>query len=117
MHISDKEVVEIMGISDVFAFPTGWEGFGIVVIEAMAIGLPVIASDIYPLNEIIKDGFNGRLVDSSPEEFSKEIINLLEDKKKMSDLSKNAKRFAKRFDWNIIGDDIEKLLITIKEHS
>jgi glycosyltransferase involved in cell wall biosynthesis len=48
--------------ADVFVFPTRWDTFGIAAIEAMAAGLPVIASDLNALPEIVSDGSSGQLV-------------------------------------------------------
>lgn len=65
---------------DVFAFASVSEGFGIVLLEAMAIGLPVVASDIYPLNHIVSKGETGMLEDpADPEAFAAALIKLLEN--------------------------------------
>jgi len=47
---------------DLFLLPSLWEGFGLVLIEAMALGLPVVASSVGPIPEIVLDGQTGRLV-------------------------------------------------------
>jgi glycosyltransferase involved in cell wall biosynthesis len=48
--------------ADIFVFPTRWDTFGIAVIEAMASGLPVVASNLNALPEIVGDGTSGLLV-------------------------------------------------------
>ncbi len=65
---------------DVFAFASISEGFGIVLLEAMAIGLPVVVSDIYPLNHIILERETGILANPGESEaFAAALIELLEN--------------------------------------
>ena len=73
-----KDVSEIIHSSDVFVVPSKYEGFGLVAIEAMACGCPVVASDVAGLSSIVK-GY-GLLADpQNPESFVKQIRSL-EDK-------------------------------------
>jgi glycosyltransferase involved in cell wall biosynthesis len=53
---------ELIGGFDVFAHPSLWEGFGLVLLEAMARGVPVVASRVSAIPEIVVDGQTGRLV-------------------------------------------------------
>jgi glycosyltransferase involved in cell wall biosynthesis len=64
----------------VFAFASRAEGFGQVVVEAMAAGRPVVASGIAPITEIVADGETGMLASPDrPEEFARAIVALLRD--------------------------------------
>jgi glycosyltransferase involved in cell wall biosynthesis len=75
-----NDVVSFLNTLDVFALATNSEGFGQVVIEAMAAGKPVVTSKIAPLTEIVIDGQTGLLVESgSPQSFASAIAQLLID--------------------------------------
>jgi len=56
------DVLRLLKALDVFVFPSLWEGFGIALIEAMATGLPVVASATGGIKEIVEDGVSGLLV-------------------------------------------------------
>jgi len=57
-----EDVPEILAAADVFAFPSLWEGLGGALIEAMALGLPILASDIPAVREVVEEGANAMLV-------------------------------------------------------
>ena len=64
-NFSREEIADrFMSKSDVMIHPTYFDSFGMVVLEAMAHGLPVIATRVYAIPEMIEDGVNGILVDS-----------------------------------------------------
>ncbi|MEE9324614.1 MAG: glycosyltransferase family 4 protein [Dehalococcoidia bacterium] len=67
-RLPNKELTKLMGRAKAFIFPIQWEEpFGLVVIEAMAAGTPVIAYPKGAMPEIIRDGLNGFLVQSEEE--------------------------------------------------
>src|SRR5207237_9553082 len=51
-----KDVPALMHALDVFAMPSIWEGFGLVLLEAMAAGRPIVASQVATIPEIVMDG-------------------------------------------------------------
>ena len=59
----EKTIKHIYQAADIFCFPSLFEGFGIVVLEAMAMGLPVVAFNTGPIPEIIVDGCEGFLAE------------------------------------------------------
>jgi glycosyltransferase involved in cell wall biosynthesis len=94
--VMPEEVPIFMRALDIFCFPSLWEGFGIAIAEAMAAGLPVVASDIAPLREVVGDA--GIIVtprDST--ELAKAIKMLIDDSSLRDTLAKKAKDRAKAF--------------------
>src|SRR5207253_4803792 len=57
-----KDVPALMHAMDVFAMPSIWEGFGLVLLEAMAAGRPIVASRVATIPEVVLDGETGLLV-------------------------------------------------------
>jgi glycosyltransferase involved in cell wall biosynthesis len=67
-EVNDAEKAELLGGALALLFPIDWpEPFGLTMIEAMACGTPVLAWRRGSVPEIVKDGVNGRIVDSIPE--------------------------------------------------
>ena len=61
-YVSRDDVGDLLGAADVFVFPSLWETFGLAPAEAAMVGVPVIASDLAVLREVLSvDGANGRL--------------------------------------------------------
>jgi glycosyltransferase involved in cell wall biosynthesis len=75
-----EDIAEILAAADVFVLPSVYEGFPGAAIEAMALGLPVIASDLPTLREIIEDGGSGLLVPPrNPERLAEATGRVLDD--------------------------------------
>jgi glycosyltransferase involved in cell wall biosynthesis len=106
------EIVELMIAADVFTFPSFIETFGIVLIEAMAAGLPVITSNRSGCNFVAQNGKYARLINpcdlSTLENALIEMYYSKNARISYSDLSKNR---ALEFDWNIITNKLHELLI------
>jgi glycosyltransferase involved in cell wall biosynthesis len=88
-----KDSMAELSKAQVVVFPSVWplEGFGLVMIEAMSLGKPVVAFRNGPAPEIIKDSSNGLLADSHDvNHLAKQIITLLESKSLRTKLSKRA---------------------------
>ena len=97
--------------ADIFVSPSRWETFGIAIVEAMALGLPVIATATDGAKDIISDGVNGLLVpvdDASA--LADAITKLMHDPSLRQRLGEKAKQKAQQFDAPLIAQRYAELL-------
>jgi len=90
-----KDVIKAYNSADVFAFSSLTETQGLVVCEAVASGLPVVAIYDEPFEKIVVDGYNGFLVENNINEFSEKIVYLFQNKTCLSKFSINSKKISK----------------------
>lgn len=98
-----------MKASKVFVLPSIREGFGLVIVEANACGLPVISirHDMSAVRELVKDGVNGFLVnDISSREIAEAITKLVTDEALRERLAENGFAMAKKYGWSDISTKI-----------
>jgi phosphatidylinositol alpha-mannosyltransferase len=95
--------------ADVFVSPaTGQESFGIVLVEAMAAGVPVVASDIAGYREVIRDGVDGLLVPpGDPNALAAAIRRVLSEPKLAASLSAAGRARAETFSWDVVAPRLE----------
>jgi phosphatidyl-myo-inositol alpha-mannosyltransferase len=88
----------------------GGESFGVVLVEAMAAGLPVVASDIPGYDEVVTDGVEGLLVPSrDPAGVAQAVETILDDPALAARFSAAGRARAATFDWQVVGARIEEL--------
>ncbi|HUW22012.1 MAG TPA: glycosyltransferase family 1 protein [Candidatus Bathyarchaeia archaeon] len=93
--VDEKDVVGLMAGAELFVMPSFWEGFGIPVLEAMAVGTPVVVANIASLPEIV--GQAGMLVDPySPESIARGIEEAIV---KRQELRQKGIERASQFSW------------------
>jgi glycosyltransferase involved in cell wall biosynthesis len=99
-----KDIRPFLALSDIFVFPSYREGFPNVVLQAAAMELPCIVSDINGCNEIIKEGFNGRLIPTKQKEALREaMLELLLNEDKRIAMAKNARpTVLEKYDQNYV---------------
>jgi len=109
--IPNTEVPNFIHACDVFVIPSRREPFGIVAIEAMACGKPVIGSRVGGLHEIIEHRRTGILVDPQNEkQLAESIIEVVKDDDYACDLGKMARReVEKNYDWQIVARETAAL--------
>lgn len=97
-RVSERELVTLYNATDVFVFPSTYEGFGLPALEAMACGTPVVSSNAASLPEVVGDA--GLLVDpNSPEALAKAIASVLDDPVLAAELRQNGLQRAGQFTW------------------
>ncbi|GBD39653.1 D-inositol 3-phosphate glycosyltransferase [bacterium HR37] len=103
-NVPDNLIVKLYMASDVFVFPSVKEGWGLVVLEAMACGVPVIASNIEPFTEYLVDGFNAMLVDPYDyKALATQIVRVLEVDELREKLIKGGLETVKNYSWRKAG--------------
>lgn len=85
-----EDAPRLMQAFDIFVLPSRNEGMGRVLVEAIYFGLPIVASNVGGIPDLVKHHYNGRLCESeNPESFAKELIFCLYNKKKCVEYGKN----------------------------
>jgi glycosyltransferase involved in cell wall biosynthesis len=104
------DVDEIMGCFDIFVLPSLNEGMGRVLVEAMAAGLPIVASRVGGIPDLVKDGKNGRLVPpADATALAKAISALLEDKKKRKRMGQAGAKMCRQYSTEAMVAQIDNL--------
>ncbi|MGQ9705397.1 MAG: glycosyltransferase family 4 protein [bacterium] len=111
----DPEV--ILSASDIFVCASRWGGFEIVLAEAMASGLPIVATNVGPIPEVIVDGKTGYIVrPDCPEEIAERVIMLIENKKLRRELGEmGRRRTVEKFTIRRMADETVKLYFEFAE--
>lgn len=106
-YLNAKQVQKMYKCADVAVFPSTYEPFGIVALEAMLAGVPTVVSDTGGLNEIIEHGVTGmKSYTGNANSIADSILTLLYDQQLCSIVSKNAKAKVKQeYNWNKIAQD------------
>ena len=102
--------------ADVVAMPSLYESFGLVAVEAMACGTPVVASRVGGLAYTVQDGVTGLLVpERDPEALAAALGRVLGDEALRQRMGAQAVRLARRFSWPAVADLIEQIYANLTE--
>jgi phosphatidyl-myo-inositol alpha-mannosyltransferase len=109
--VPNDDVPPFLAASDVSVSPAvGQESFGIVLVESMAAGVPVVATDIPGYREVVTDGVEGLLVPPrDPEALAAGLVRVLSDGDLARRLGEAGRERARTFDWPLVVDRLEEL--------
>lgn len=109
-HVSDEVLHAIYRLASVAVFPSLYEPFGIVALEAMGAGVPVIVSAVGGFDEIVQNGYNGlKFHPGSSDDLAGAIARLIDDQPLSRSLVQNARALLKNFTWEKAAEETIKL--------
>jgi len=103
-QIPNNQVLELYNNTDCFVMPSKIESFGIVTVEAMSFGLPVIAANSPGNKDILDNGNYGLIYDNSEIDLLRKMKSILKNRKILKKFSKLSNKRVKIYDWSTIVD-------------
>ncbi len=113
--ISDEDKARFLRSVDLYVAPnTGGESFGIILVEAMSAGAPVLASDLDAFAQVLDQGAAGELfTNEDADALAEAAVRLLEDPARRAELRERGSVHVRRFDWSTVGADILSVYETV----
>jgi glycosyltransferase involved in cell wall biosynthesis len=106
--VSEQDKAIAYARASIFAMPSDHETFGHTYLEAWRAGLPVIAGDIAPLREIVREGVDGLHVRNEPQAVADGIVTLLRDPKRAAAMGERGRaRVDSEFTWPAVAKKTE----------
>jgi len=105
------DISEYYAASDIFVFPTAYEAFSLATLEAVASGLPILATKVNGTEELIKEGYNGFFIKREPKDIAEKINISVEDENLRKQMSRNARKTAEKYSW----DEVARRTIEVYE--
>lgn len=101
--LNNKEMIQFFASTDIFVMPSRFENAPITLIEALASGIPIVASDVGGIPEILCDGKYGILVEpENPIELARNILELTDNLELRTKMSEIGKERAQEYTWDLI---------------
>jgi phosphatidyl-myo-inositol alpha-mannosyltransferase len=117
--ISDDDKAAMLSSVDIYVAPhTGGESFGIVLVEAMAAGAPVVASDLPAFLRVLDAGRAGAPFRSEDaDDLARQILRLVDDPSARQALTQAGHRRAHVFDWSVVAEEVMAVYETVTHGS
>ena len=114
-QVDDATKASALRSADVYCAPnTGGESFGIVLVEAMAAGTPVVASNLDAFRRVLEDGAAGLLVPiEDPGALAEAVVTVLTDDTLRAGNVAAASEAVRQYDWQVVADDITMVYETV----
>lgn len=107
-HLSHSELLEYYQRSRIYVLPSYYEGLSTTILEAMACQLPVVASNVYGIPELVEEGVTGYMVNPGDiKGFYSRIVELIEDSEKQTIFGEEGrKKVLKNFTWSHVAQGV-----------
>jgi len=113
-HISYEELVNYYNTADVLIFPTLQDVFGMVVMEAIACGLPVLVSKYAGARELVKHGENGYIFDSANiEDIKKVLVKVYKNRDKLKEMGSVSLEIIKDYSHEKVMANLKEILLSL----
>jgi phosphatidylinositol alpha-mannosyltransferase len=115
--VTDEDKARLLRSVDLYVAPnTGGESFGIVLVEAMSAGAPVLASDLDAFAQVLDQGRAGELfANEDAGSLADAAVRLLGDPERRAALRARGSAHVRRFDWSVVGSDILAVYETVAD--
>ena len=115
--VSDEDKARLLTSVDLYVAPnTGGESFGIILIEAMSAGAPVLASDLPAFVRVLDGGSAGAtFVNEDPRDLARRLLELLGDGPGRQALAARGRKRADVFDWSVVAADVMAVYETVSD--
>lgn len=114
--VAPQDKASVLASGTIYVAPnTGGESFGIVLLEAMAAGTPVVASDLEAFKRVLDNGKAGITFENeNPADLAKVILDLLANPNRRAELSEQGRLRAAEFDWSVVAGKIVEVYESIR---
>jgi glycosyltransferase involved in cell wall biosynthesis len=113
-RLTPTQVSALYAAHDVLAMPSRFEGFGVVLAEALVAGLPCVARRAFAMPEIVEEGVTGALVDSEdPDELASALDRLLGDPDVFTRVAAARPALLTRYSWNTVAKSMIDRMTTV----
>lgn len=114
-YLDGKELIKIYQNASIFVFPSYYEGLPTSLLEAMSCALPIITTKIPAHKELIKNNYNGLLVEiNNPLKIAENIDGLMDDRTVAKELGLNARKTVEEnYTWDKIASCYEKIYLKL----
>lgn len=102
--IVKKGINAYYAASDIFVFPTAYEAFSFVTLEAVASGLSLLTTKVNGTEELVEDGYNGFFIKRDPMDIAKKVNLLTRNENLRKQIGENARRTAEKYSWNEVAE-------------
>lgn len=111
-YVRGKEKTELLASSDIFVFPSYREGCPVAVLEALAVGLPLVYTEVGALGELLTNGINGlSIAQKSPGDIASAVTELMERPEKRKQIRENNLQLSRSFDLGEIHRKLEVVYV------